>query len=128
VSPDVTVTVPAKPDSVRVLRAVAASFAARLDFTYDRIEDLRLGVSEACAALLSLPGSASILVLRLTADDGRVTAEVCTDADSGESGWPPPEVESTLAWQVLSGLADEAVFELGEEGPALRITLDGGSR
>jgi serine/threonine-protein kinase RsbW len=128
VSPDVTVTVPPRADSIRVLRAVAAAFGARLDFTYDRIEDLKLGISEACATLLSLPARASIMVLRLAADDGRVAALVCTDADPGEPGWPPQQVESTLAWQVLSGLSDEAVFELSDDGPAVRITLDGGAR
>jgi anti-sigma regulatory factor (Ser/Thr protein kinase) len=128
VSPDVTVMVPPTAESIRVLRAVAAAFGARLDFTYDRIEDLKLGVSEACATLLSLPGRASIMVLRLVSDDKRVTALVCTDADPGEPGWPPSQVESTLAWQVLSGLADEAVFELSEDGPAVRIMLEGGSR
>lgn len=127
-SPEVTVSVPARPDYVRVLRAVAASFAARLDFTYDRIEDLKLGVSEACATLLALPWPAAILVLRLATDDGRVVALVCTDADSGESGWPPPVVEGSLAWQVLAGLADEAVFEMSEDGPAVRIILGGGGR
>lgn len=127
-SPEVTVTVPAKPDYVRVFRAVAASFVARLDFTYDVIEDLKLGVSEACATLLGLPWPATIMVLRLGTENGRVIVLMCTDADSGRSGWPPPDVEGTLAWQVLSGLADEAVFEMSEEGPGVRITMGGGRR
>lgn len=115
---------PAKPEYVRLLRAVTASLSARLDFTYDRIEDLRLAVSEACATLLALPWPAEILVLRLVATDRRVTAVVCTDADAGPDGWPPVEPERTLAWRVLSGLADTAVFEVGEEGPAVRVEME----
>jgi serine/threonine-protein kinase RsbW len=126
VTPDVKLVVPAKPDYVRVLRAVTASLAARLEFTYDRIEDLRLAISEACATLLALPWEATTLVLRISAADGRVTAVVCTDADPGADAWPPVEAERTLAWRVLSGLADTAVFEVGEEGPAVRLEVEGG--
>jgi len=126
VSPEVKVIVPARPDYVRVLRAVTASVAARLEFTYDRIEDLKLAISEACATLLALPWAAEIMVLRVRSADARVTAVVCTDAEAAPPGWPPPEVEGTLAWRVLSRLADEAVFEMGEEGPAVRLEMHGG--
>jgi serine/threonine-protein kinase RsbW len=125
VNPDVKIVVPAKPDYVRLLRAVTAGLAARLEFTYDRIEDLRLAVSEACATLLAMPWDADILVLRLFATDSRVTAVVCSDADPGPDGWPPVEPERTLAWRVLSGLTDTAAFEVGEEGPAVRLEMDG---
>ncbi len=117
--------VPAKPEYIRLLRAVAASLAARLEFTYDRIEDLRLAVSEACSTLLSLPWESRMLVLRVFATDERVTAVVCTDAEADPDAWPPIEAERTLAWRVLSGLADTAVFEVGEEGPAVRLELAG---
>jgi serine/threonine-protein kinase RsbW len=126
VTPDIKLAVPARPEYVRLLRAVTASLAARLDFTYDRIEDLRLAVSEACATLLALPWEARLLVLRVFATDERVTAVVCTDAEAGPGAWPPVEAERTLAWKVLSGLADTAVFEVGEEGPAVRLELEGG--
>ena len=126
-TPDVKLVVPARPEYVRLLRAVAASLAARLDFTYDRIEDLRLAVSEACSTLLALPWEAELLVLRVFATDERVTAVVCTDAEAGPDGWPPVEAERTLAWKVLSGLADSAAFEVGEEGPAVRLELMGGA-
>lgn len=127
-TPDVKIVVPAKPDYVRLLRAVTAGLAARLEFTYDRIEDLRLAVSEACATLLALPWDAEILVLRLFATDSRITAVVCSDADPGADAWPPVEPERTLAWRVLSGLTDTATFEVGEEGPAVRLEMDGGVR
>lgn len=126
--PDVKVIVPAKPDYVRLLRAVTAGLAARLEFTYDRIEDLRLAISEACATLLAIPWEAEMLVLRLSATDSRVIAVVCTDADPGPEGWPPVDPERTLAWRVLSGLTDSAAFEVGEEGPAVRLEMAGGVR
>ena len=42
-----------------MLRTATAGLAARLDFTLDEIEDLRIAVDEACALLLpdAVPGA-----------------------------------------------------------------------
>ncbi len=50
---------PAEGAYLSVLRTATAGLAARLDFTLDEIEDLRIAVDEACAMLLSqaIPGS-----------------------------------------------------------------------
>ena len=50
---------PAEGAYLSVLRTATAGLAARLDFTLDEIEDLRIAVDEACAMLLSqaVPGS-----------------------------------------------------------------------
>ena len=55
----VTVRMPAEGAYLSVLRTATAGLAARLDFTLDEIEDLRIAVDEACAMLLSqaVPGS-----------------------------------------------------------------------
>ena len=102
-----------------------ATVAARLDFTYDRIQDLGLAVDEAFGQLLLIPDTARTLTVRLTPSEGRVVAYACTDAKPGPDAWPPPEVESSLAWRVLSGLADQADFLLDEDGPAIRVTVEG---
>jgi serine/threonine-protein kinase RsbW len=120
---DVIATVPARPEYMRILRAVVASVAARLDFTYDRIEDLRLAIDEACAQLLGIPAEARNLTVRLTSKDGRMVAYACTDAEPGAGAWPPPDVESSFGWRILSSLADQADFLLGEDGPAIRMTI-----
>jgi serine/threonine-protein kinase RsbW len=124
VDPDIVATVPARPESVRVLRVVARAVAARVDFTYDRIEDLHLAVDEACAAVLSFPGAASILTMRLRPSGGSIEVLVHSDAPVEDPGWPPREVEESLAWRVLSGLADEASFMV-DGGPAVRVAFRG---
>jgi serine/threonine-protein kinase RsbW len=50
---------PAESAYLSVLRTTTAGLAARLDFTLDEIEDLRIAVDEACAMLLAqaIPGS-----------------------------------------------------------------------
>ena len=44
---------PAESAYLSVLRTAAAGLAARLDFTLDEIEDLRIAIDEACAMLLA---------------------------------------------------------------------------
>ena len=119
-STDVTVTIPARPDFVRLLRAVIASVAARLDLTYDRIDDLRMVVDEASAQVLHLP--AQTLTMCVTPGDRMV---ILVESDASPNGtWPPPDLEESLAWRVLSGLADDVRFELTERGPVVRIEME----
>ena len=55
----IAVCMPAEGAYLSVLRTATAGLAARLDFTLDEIEDLRIAVDEACAMLLSqaIPGT-----------------------------------------------------------------------
>ena len=116
---DISVSVPARPDFVHILRSVVAGAAARADFTYDEIDDVRLAVDEACAQLLS-DAAATILTLtvRITSPDG---LEVVASIDASSRGWPPPGAERSLGWQVLSALADDARYEQADGNPAVRI-------
>jgi serine/threonine-protein kinase RsbW len=116
----VTVTVPARADFVHVLRSVTAGVAARLDFSFDGIEDLRIAVDEACAQLLSAASAGNALTLRITptVEGLNITASI----DATGVTWPPPKAEKSLTWQVLSALADEAGFEQVDHSPAVRLT------
>ncbi len=55
----VEIRLPADSAYLSVLRTATAGLAARLDFTLDEIEDLRIAVDEACGLLLhdAAPGS-----------------------------------------------------------------------
>jgi serine/threonine-protein kinase RsbW len=117
---DVVVSVPARADFVHVLRSVTASVAARLEFPYDAIDDLRLAVDEACAQLLAVASGGSALTLRMTPMEESL--EMVATIDAGDVDWPPPEAEESLSWRLMSGLADEARFERGDHGPALRFS------
>ena len=83
-----------------MLRTATAGLAARLDFTLDEIEDLRIAVDEACAILLqqAVPGSVLSCVFRLVDDSLEVTVSApTTDGRAPE--------RDTFAWTVLSALA-----------------------
>src|SRR5205085_8740933 len=96
----VTVCMPAEGAYLSVLRTATAGLAARLDFTLDEIEDLRIAVDEACAILLqqAVPGSVLSCVFRLVDDSLEVTVSAPTTDGHAPS-------RDTFAWTVLSALA-----------------------
>jgi serine/threonine-protein kinase RsbW len=98
----VTVRLPAASAYLSVLRTATAGLAARLDFTLDEIEDLRIAVDEACAMLLAeaVPGTDLECEFELTGDAMRIAVTVLT-----VSGTEPSR--DTFAWTVLSSLAGD---------------------
>lgn len=118
---DIVVSTPAGSDYVHVLRAVVASLAARLDFPYDAIEDLKLAVDEACGHLLhAAPGSRS-LVVRISADADELAVAVTAEGDPSPSS--AGGLEGSLAWEILKALTEHPSFELSTEGPTISFTL-----
>jgi serine/threonine-protein kinase RsbW len=117
---EVVVSVPARADFVHVLRSVTASVAARVDFPYDAIDDLRLAVDEACAQLLPVGSEGSTLTLRMTPTEEGL--ELVAMIDARGIDWPPPGAEDSISWRLMSALADEAQFERGGDGPAIHLT------
>ena len=115
----ITVSVPPESGSVQVLRAVTASVAARMNMPFDGIEDLRLAVDEACAWLLGLAREATSMTLRLRPMDDRLEAVVSIDA-AGRA-WPPPDLEQSLSWKVLSELVDTVSLDTEASGPSIRL-------
>ncbi|MFJ7906254.1 anti-sigma regulatory factor [Kitasatospora sp. NPDC096204] len=106
----VEVRLPAAGAYLSVLRTATAGLAARLDFTLDEIEDLRIAVDEACAILLqqAVPGSVLSCEFRLVGDSLKVTVSApTTDGKAPE--------RDTFAWTVLSALAGEVDSSVGED-------------
>jgi serine/threonine-protein kinase RsbW len=113
---DVLVRVPADGAFVSVLRTTTAGLAARLDFTLDVVEDLRIAVGEACA-----------MVLPEADPDGDMTAEFFLSGGSIRVVVSVPCVETiepdrdSFAWQVLETLADHA--EATQDGGRFAVTV-----
>src|SRR5512142_31693 len=91
------VCMPAEGAYLSVLRTATAGLAARLDFTLDEIEDLRIAVDEACAMLLTqaLAGADLECQFSLGPDSMRISVSVLT-----QDGTQPSR--DTFAWTVLS--------------------------
>ncbi len=112
----VLLRLPAAGAYLSVLRTATAGLAARLDFTLDEIEDLRIAVDEACAMLLAqaVPGVDLECEFELTSDTIRVSVSVMT-----LDGQPPSR--DTFAWTVLSALAGDVDSRVDSEN---RVTID----
>ena len=94
---------PADSAYVSVLRTTTAGLAARLDFTIDDIEDLRIAVGEACAMVLPEADAGSDLTCRFFMAPGRLTVTVTVP---GAATRRTPDHDS-FAWQVLTTLTTE---------------------
>lgn len=110
-------TVPARAEYVHVLRLVACSVAARLNFAYDSINDVAIAVDEAMSHLLSERFQATTLTLRITTSVDNL--EFGAFADFSAPAWPPDGSEETLTWKVIQGLTENARFDRSDEGPGL---------
>ncbi len=111
----VTVRMPAESAYLSVLRTATAGLAARLDFTLDEIEDLRIAVDEACAMLLpqALPGTS--LECEFELGTYAMTVAVSVQAANGR----PPSRE-TFSWTVLNALAGKVDAHVG---PDEKVTI-----
>ena len=115
----VELAVPARSAYVSVLRSTASALAARLDFTLDEIDDLRIAVDEASALLLAqaLPGSQLHCRLRLAGNE--LTVSVTADAHE-----PRLPAQESFAWTVLTALAGpvDAVVDPARRKTTLTLT------
>jgi serine/threonine-protein kinase RsbW len=105
----VLLAVPASGAYLGVLRTATAGLAARLQFTLDEIEDLRIAVDEACAILLAVAALDAELACRFTVTDDTLTVEAAVPAASPAVRLPSGE---SFAWQVLSALTDEVAAQV----------------
>jgi serine/threonine-protein kinase RsbW len=106
----VQVCMPAEGAYLSVLRTATAGLAARLDFTLDEIEDLRIAVDEACAMLLpqAIPGTNLECAFDLGAEEMAITVSVV-------AAQPRPPARDTFAWTVLSALAGTVDSQVGPD-------------
>ena len=111
----VHVRMPAESAYLSVLRTATAGLAARLDFTLDEIEDLRIAVDEACAMLLAQAIPGTDLECGFDLGDGQMAITVTVTA--AQSRVP---ARDSFAWTVLSALAGSVDSRLG---PGDRVAI-----
>lgn len=132
----VRLEIPAQPAFVGVARSVVAAVASALDgIDDDRLEDLRVAVSEACTN--------AVEAHRRDAVDDRVIVRCTTTADALEiciedrgSGFDPAEVpappgpdeeptSSEHGWgiQLIRALVDDVTFRQTDEGTAVDLVV-----
>lgn len=115
---EVELRLPADGAYASVLRTLAAGLAARVDFTMDDIEDLRIAVSEAAAMVLDEAVEGSVLDCLFHLEPGELAITISATAHAPEA----PDYES-FGWQVLATLAAEAAIDATADAYAVRLTL-----
>ena len=107
----VELSLPADGAYLSILRTATAGLAARLDFTLDEIEDLRIAVDEACALLLPDAVPDTHLNCSFTLSPGALAITVTVPSRTGRV----PR-RNTFAWTVLTALAGEVEATAGADG------------
>ena len=115
---DVELRLPADGAYVSVLRTTTAGLAARLDFTIDDIEDLRIAVGEASAMVLPEADPGSDVTCGFHLSPGKLTISVSV-ATTKEI---EPDFDS-FAWQVLSTLASSAEVDQADGRFTVRLAM-----
>ena len=111
---DVELRLPAEGAFATIVRTTAAGLAARLDFTIDDIEDLRIAIGEASALAIPEADPGTDLVAAFWFRPGSMTVELQVEAIDA----PPLDTES-FAWQVLGTMAQDA--SAGPGGGRFRV-------
>jgi serine/threonine-protein kinase RsbW len=111
----VTIRMPAEGAYLSVLRTATAGLAARLDFTLDEIEDLRIAVDEACGLLLSQASPGASLDCDFTLGEDSVTITVSVLSQRAQL-----PARDTFAWTVLAALAGSVD---AWAGPGSKLTV-----
>jgi len=114
---EVVLTVPADSVYLSVVRTAAAGLGARLDFTLDDIEDLRIAVDEACALLLRQARDDSALTVSFTLGERALRVQASVPCEV-----PTVPSREGFSWTVLAALTSG--LDITVDGSYLVITLD----
>lgn len=109
--PTVTLRIPAQSAYVVLIRAAVSAMCARLDFTIDRIEDVKLAVDESAALLLSdvEPGAALDVVFTPDIPAGLRVQMSCPTVHGRTLK------RDSFTWTVLTALVDEVVATVASD-------------
>jgi serine/threonine-protein kinase RsbW len=115
--------VPARFESLSVVRTLVAALGTLEDLDLDAVADLRLALDEACTALIrcSAPNSRLTVVVRPREHDLWISVSApCVDDNVLRPG--------TFSWHVISSLTDEVdTFrdgaDVGDPGRVFGITM-----
>jgi serine/threonine-protein kinase RsbW len=97
----IVLTVPARPEFLRLVRLAAADTGARANFSIEEIDDLRIAVDELTYALIGDDPVDDALTLRYSASPGLVEIEGTCAARA-----EPAEV-SSLSRSIIGAVVDE---------------------
>lgn len=107
-----SLSVPASPEHVWVLRSMVRTVASRQPLSPDALDDLVLAVDEAVALLVSHARSASAVVCVLASSPGSLRVHLIAITAASVD-----VLTSSFGWFVLATLVDNATLDQKPAGP-----------
>ncbi len=101
----VSLSLPADPESIALVRTMVAGVASKLALPYDAVDDLRIAAAEASAMLLTHGADGSRLRVDLVPSQADLRLTIWVEGSGAASDLTGSD---SLAWRVIEGLADEA--------------------
>ena len=119
----VSLTIPNRPEYVRVVRLALSGMASRMMFSYDDIEDIKLAVAEGCNTVMELLGppsdQAQVEIHCATQEDGLVIEIQGCSPDPLESLEADPTTD--LSFLLMRSLMDEVRIAPAPAPPHLTL-------
>jgi len=115
----ITLQVPATPAHTAIARSAVASTVAAVGATADDVDDLRLVVSEAFALLLEHSHADALITIHLQHRDEFMHVTLITTTSNSA-----PVLEQSLAWTVLTTLAESVDVMVQPADPLFELTLN----
>lgn len=116
----ITLQIPASSAYLALVRAATSAVCARAGYPLDRLEDMKLAVSEAAGLLLQDAAAGAKITVRLTPWAERdligVDADVSTRSSSGRTPRP-----TSFTWTVLASLVNNVHADMTGETVTLRL-------
>lgn len=97
---------PIEADWLALARTTGAAVAARADFTYDEIADLRLAIDELCLSLIERNSSTGRIELRYTLREGTLRVEANIIEGKTEPLGRSERVGQEFSERILDALVD----------------------
>jgi hypothetical protein len=114
------ISVPAIAASIDVLRSVTAAVAGHTSLGIDRVDDLRLAVSEGAGRLIRASEERGSLRAAIASDDAGVHIQLAL-REATVPRWPLGPDEDPLSWIVIETLTDAAEEALDEGDPSIGL-------
>jgi serine/threonine-protein kinase RsbW len=115
----VSIRIPASPAYLQVVRLIAAGLAARLGFTIDDIEDLKIAVDELSAYLTGAQGRDGTLDIAFVIDADRIEI---TGAGTFTAGIKVRTELTDFSRQILDTVADSASLHQADGVPTFTLS------
>jgi anti-sigma regulatory factor (Ser/Thr protein kinase) len=122
---DVRLSLPARPDSLGVIRHVLGAFAEALRLPPDLIEDIRLAVTEACTNVVRHAYDGEDGPIDVVVRPSRDRLEIVI-SDRGRGMAPSPDIEGPgLGLPLIAALADSVELqETSVAGSRLKMAFE----